>query len=47
MNRSKHVIIIAPPVPRRAGWSDDETSVFYVKFSSDTEATEVSKMLFT
>ncbi|XP_065909607.1 uncharacterized protein [Dysidea avara] len=45
MNGSKHVITITPPVPRRAGWSNDETSVFYIKFGSDTEAAEWQKTL--
>ena len=41
---SKHVITITPPVPRRAGWSNDETSVFYVRFGSSEQATEVSSV---
>jgi len=45
MNRSKHVMTITPPVPRRPGWSNDETSVLYVKFSSEAEATEVSTIV--
>ena len=36
---------ITPPVPRRPGWSNDETSVLYVKFSSEAEATEVSTIV--
>jgi len=42
MKGSKHVIVITPPVARRAGWKDDETSVFYVKCKDQNEATDVS-----
>ncbi|XP_065883518.1 uncharacterized protein [Dysidea avara] len=42
---SKNVIIITPPVPRRVGMRDDETSVFYIKCSSVQQRTEWCKIL--
>lgn len=30
----KNVLVITPPVPRRVGWKDDETSVFYINFKT-------------
>lgn len=42
MKGSKHVIVITPPVARRAGWKDDETSVFYIKCKDEAEVTDVS-----
>ena len=42
MKGSKHVIVITPPVARRAGWKDDETSVFYIKCRDEAEVTDVS-----
>ena len=38
----KNVLIITPPVPRRAGWKDDETSVFYINFKTAALKAEVS-----
>lgn len=43
MKGSRHVIVITPPVARRAGWKDDETSVFYIKCKDETEVTDVSQ----
>ncbi|XP_065883515.1 uncharacterized protein [Dysidea avara] len=42
---SKNAIIITPPVPRRVGMRDDETSVFYIKCSSAQQRTEWCKIL--
>ena len=41
MKGSKNVIVITPPVARRAGWKDDETSVFYIKCKNEAELTDV------
>ena len=42
MKGSRNVIVITPPVARRPGWKDDETSVFYVKCKNEAELTDVS-----
>ena len=39
---SNTVIMITPPVPRRADWKDDETSIFYIKCESKIQQHEVS-----
>jgi len=36
--------MIIPPVPRRAGWNNDEISAFYVKLGNGNQAAEVSSM---
>ena len=41
---SNFVTMIIPPVPRRAGWNNDEISVFYVKLGNGNQAAEVSSM---
>ena len=40
---ANRVISIMPPVPRRIGWKDDETSVFYIKFKTEEGRDEVSQ----
>ena len=42
MKGSRNVIVITPAVARRAGWKDDETSVFYIKCKNGAELTDVS-----
>jgi len=39
---SNKVIVITPPVPRRADWKDDETSIFYIKCDSKMQRHAVS-----
>ena len=39
---SKHVLVITPPVPRRAGWKDDETSIFHINCKTAALQSEVS-----
>ena len=34
--------MITPPVPRRADWKDDETSIFNIKCESKMQQHEVS-----
>lgn len=38
----KNVLVITPPVPRRVGWKDDETSIFYINFKTAALRSEVS-----
>ena len=38
---AKTVLSITPPVPRRKGWRDDETSIFYIRFRTVEGRNEV------
>ena len=40
---AKRVLSISPPVPRRKGWHNDETSVFHIRFRTEEGRDEVSQ----
>ncbi len=47
MGLAKKILKISPPVPRRMGCkgSDDESSVFYIKFRTESGRDEVSSYI--
>ena len=45
---AKRVLKISPPVPRRMGGksADDDSSVFYLKFRSESDRDQVSSLKY-
>ena len=44
---AKRVLSITPPVPRRKGWKNDETCMFYIRFRTQEGRDEVGRVYDT
>lgn len=43
---AKRVLSITPPVPRRKGWENDESSVFHIRFKTEEGRNEVCHLKY-
>ena len=43
---AKRILSITPPVPRRKGWSNDESCIFYIRFRTSEGIDEVREPMY-